>query len=103
MSVPSGPLLIVERFDALVQGRGLWHVTGVSSPKSKKGNRGKRRCKASEPRLVIEGCPILTLRLRILRSLLLGHRSESSGSHAAGDAEVQIRRSSGAGLGQDAC
>src|ERR687895_2984509 len=102
MSVPSGPLLRVERFEALVQGRGLWHVTALSSPKSKKPNLGKRRCRAAKSKVRVEGRVILTLWLRLLGRGLLRDRSDASGGHAAGYSKVEIRRSGRARLGQDA-
>ena len=102
MSVPSGPLLIVERFEALVQGRGLWHVTALSSPKSKTTNLGKSRCRTPKSRPEVENRAILTLRLRVFRRRLLRDRTEPAGGHAAGHAEVEIGRSGGARLGQHA-
>ena len=50
MSVPSGPLVRVERFSTLADGRGLPHGTGISFPMSTGPNLGKDRCRPPKSR-----------------------------------------------------
>src|SRR3712207_3123523 len=81
---------------------GLWHVTALSSPKSKKANLGKTRCRAAKSRLVVEGQAVLTLWLRVLGRRFLGRRCKAAGGDPAGHAEVEVRRSRRARLRQHA-
>src|SRR5918994_1438779 len=72
MSVPSGPLLIVERFEALGQARGYWHVSGDNVSRSKKLNPRQQALQAAKSRLEVESRVILTLWLRVLRTRVPG-------------------------------
>src|SRR3954471_19023815 len=69
---------------------------------STRANPRKDRCRTAKSLPRVESWAVLSLKLRVRVILGRVDGSESAGGHPTGNPEVQIRRSGGGALGQDA-